>query len=58
MKRILNIDNEIHEGKQAELIVCRYVDFLLTTWNPCSPDDRWSKPEINPCQNRFFHKSQ
>ena len=35
------MDNEIHEGKEAELIVCRYVDFLLTTWNPCSPDDGW-----------------
>ena len=53
-EQILNMDNEIHEGKEAELIVCRYVDFLLTTWNPCSPDDRWSKPEIHPCQKSYL----
>ena len=41
-EHILNIDNEIHEGKEAELINClQYVDFLLKTWNPCSPDDGW-----------------
>ena len=27
-EQILNIDNEIHEGKEAELIVCSYVDNL------------------------------
>ena len=40
-EQILDMDNEIQEGKEAELIVCSYVDFLLTTWNPCSPDDGW-----------------
>ena len=53
-EQILNMDNEIHEGTEAELIVCRYVDFLLTTWNPCSPDDGWSKPEIHPCQKSYL----
>ena len=53
-EQILNMDNEIHEGKEAELIVCRYVDFLLTTSNPCSPDDGWSKPEIHPCQKSYL----
>ena len=53
-EQILNIDNEIHEGKEAELIVCRYVDFLLTTWNPCSPYDGWSKPEIHQCQKSYL----
>ena len=26
-EQIVNIDNEIQEGKEAETIVCRYVDF-------------------------------
>lgn len=53
-EEILNLDNEIYQGKEAELIVCRYVDFLLSTWNPCSPDDGWSKPEIHPCQKSYL----
>ena len=53
-EQIVKINNEIHEGKEAEAIVCRYVDFLLSTWNPCSPDDGWSKPEIHPCQKSFL----
>ena len=53
-EQIMNINNEIHEGKEAEAIVCRYVDFLLSTWNPSSPDDGWSKPEIHPCQKSYL----
>ena len=26
------------QGKKAESAVCQYLDFLLTTWNPCSPN--------------------
>ena len=53
LNNIVNI-NEIHEGKEAETIVSRYVDFLLSTWNPCSPDDGWSKPEIHQCQKSYL----
>ena len=53
-EQIVNIDNEIQEGKEAETILCRYVDFLMSTWNPSSPDDGWSKPEIHPCQKSYL----
>ena len=53
-EQIVNIDNEIQEGKKAETILCRYVDFLMSTWNPSSPDDGWSKPEIHPCQKSYL----
>ena len=53
-EQIMNINNEIHEGKEAAAIVCRYVDFLLSTWNPSSPDDGWSKPQIHPCQKSYL----
>ena len=42
------------EGKHAESIVCQYVDFLLSTWNPCSPDEGWSKPDTHPCQKSYL----
>ena len=38
------------KGKDAEQLVCHYVDFLLSTWNPCSPDEGWSKPDCHPCR--------
>ena len=53
-QQIVNIDNEIQEGKEAETILCRYVDFLMSTWNPSSLDDGWSKPEIQPCQKSYL----
>ena len=35
-------------------LVCQYVDFILTTWNPCSPDEGWSKPDSHPCQTPYL----
>ena len=29
-------------------------DFILTTWNPCSPEEGWSKPDSNPCQTPYL----
>lgn len=49
-QEVENIDYLIMKGKDAEQIVCQYVDFLLSTWNPCSPNEGWSKPNYHPCQ--------
>ena len=47
------LEKEI-QGKKAESVVCQYVDFLLTTWNPCSPNEGWSKPNSHPCQMPYL----
>lgn len=39
----MNINNEIYEGKEVVVIVCRYVDFLLLIWNFFFFDDGWLK---------------
>ena len=44
----------ICNGKEAENIICNYVDFLMSTENPCNPDDgNWVKPDIHPCKKHF-----
>ena len=53
-EQIRNLESKINQGKESELIVCRYGDFFMSTWNPCFPDDRWSKPEIHPCQKSYL----
>lgn len=53
-QELQNIDNLITNGKDAEQLVCNYVDFLLSTWNPCSPDEGWSKPNYHPCQVSYL----
>lgn len=40
----------VNEGQRAELLVCQYVNFLLTIGNPCTPDQGLSKPGSHPCQ--------
>lgn len=53
-QELQNIDNLITNGKDAEQLVCNYIDFLLSTWNPCSPDEGWSKPNYHPCQVSYL----
>lgn len=53
-QELQNIEQTIREGKIAETTVCQYVDFLLSTWNPCHPDEGWSKPNLHPCKRSFL----
>ena len=44
------IDSAVKEGMQAEKQVCDYVDQLMSTCNPCHPDEGgWGKPDKHPC---------
>ena len=54
MQELENIDTLIMKGKDAEQLVCHYVDFLLSTWNPCSPDEGWSKPNYHPFETSYL----
>ena len=53
-EELQELKNKEKKGKKAESTVCQYVDFLLTTWNPCSPDEGWSKPNSHPCQTPYL----
>ena len=54
MEEQLNLLHKVNEGQRAESLVCQYVDFLLTTGNPCTPDQGWSKPYSHPCQTIYL----
>lgn len=44
----------ITKGKEAEKIICNYVDLLTSTENACNPDDgNWVKPNIHPCKKKI-----
>ena len=46
---INQIDGDIAKGLEAERKVCQYVDFLMSTCNPCDPEeDGWVKPLVHP----------
>ena len=48
-----SLSTEISDGKKASKIICEYVNRLLTTWNPCPPqNEMWSKPHIHPCSRQ------
>lgn len=43
----------ITEGKNASSQLCQYVDSLMSTCNPCSPDSElWIKPNIHPWKRK------
>ena len=45
------LNEEIQEGKKASEVICQYVDWLLSTYNPDPPDNgTWMKPTVHPCQ--------
>ena len=51
---LLEKEEEIKKGKEAETIICNYVDSLMSTQNPTNPDDTsWVKPVNHPCKLRF-----
>ena len=42
------------EGRKATDKICQYVDWLLSTCNPNSPDNGlWIKPSVHPCQKNY-----
>ena len=44
----------IIKGQDAETVICQYVDSILSTVNPCNPDNsNWVKPATHPCQKKF-----
>lgn len=48
------LDRDILVGNKAAETVCKYVDWLFSTYNPNPPeDDVWIKPDIHPCQKRY-----
>ena len=53
-EEILELESKKNQGIEAESVVCQYVDFILTTWNPCSPEEGWSKPDSHPCQTPYL----
>ena len=45
------LSQQVLDGKKASEEVCRYVDWLLSTYNPDPPDSgSWIKPSVHPCQ--------
>ena len=52
-QQLIDIEYDVNQGKKAEQIVCQYVDFSMSTWNPCEPEG-WSKPDKHPCQQWFL----
>ena len=49
---LLQKQQEIRKGVEAERASCNYVDFLMSTQNPCNADD-WAKPSVHPCKRQF-----
>ena len=42
------IKADITEGAAAERNVCQYVDHLVSTCNPCDPEQEWVKSSVHP----------
>ena len=40
------------QGLEAERAICNYVDFLISTQNPCNAHN-WVKPSAQPCKRQF-----
>ena len=53
----LQKQQEVREGHKAEKAICKYVDFLMSTQNPCTSND-WLKPQVHPCKKQFEHIKQ
>ena len=49
---LLQKQQEVKEGREAEKAICDYVDFLMSTQNPCNADN-WFKPQVHPCKAQF-----
>ena len=45
------LNEQIRGGRKASEVICKYVDWLLSTYNPDPPDNgTWIKPTVHPCQ--------
>ena len=49
---LLQKQQEVKEGREAEKAICDYVDFVMSTQNPCNADN-WSKLQFHPCKAQF-----
>ena len=49
---LLQKQQKVTQGLEAEKAICNYVDFLMSTQNPCNADN-WVKPSIHPCKRQF-----
>lgn len=43
---------KVRQGLEAERAISNYVDFFMSTQNPCNADN-WVKPSIHPCNRQF-----
>ena len=50
---ILQLEALVNKGKTAKQQVCDYVDTLVTTYNPCTPEEGWVKPNVFPCKRKL-----
>jgi len=48
---LLQKQQKVKEGLEAERAICNYVDFLMSTQNSCNDD--WVKPSVHPCKRQF-----
>ena len=45
---------DIEKGHEAATAICKHVDFLMSTQNPCYPDEgNWVKPRVHLCKRHF-----
>jgi len=50
------LNQQILDGKKSSDVLCKYVDWLLSTYNPDPPENgTWIKPSAHPCQRH--HKN-
>ena len=50
------LNQQILDGKKSSDVVCKYVDWLLSTYNQDPPENgTWIKPSAHPCQRH--HKN-
>lgn len=49
----------IEQGEKAQTTICNYVDYLMSTQNPCNPDHTdWVKPTLHPCKKHYENVKQ
>ena len=45
---------DIKKGHDAATAICKHVDYLMSTQNPCNPDEgNWVKPRVHLCKRHF-----
>ena len=48
---LVDLQNNIQNGKEAERQICKYVDSLMTAMNPIDgPIDEFVRPNVHPCK--------